>query len=55
MLKRKLDTMFTKGMLNIIYTINFIIKPYKTVEKAGTRDELNDRIDRFMERKYGMA
>lgn len=49
---KKLDTMFTKGLGNIIYTVEFIKNPRKCVERLGSRNEMLDRIDRAMEAKY---
>lgn len=51
-MKKKLDTMFTKGLGNIIYTVKFMKNPNKCVERLGSRDEMLDRIDRAMELRY---
>jgi hypothetical protein len=51
-MKKKLDTMFTRGLGNIIYTVEFMKNPSKCVERLGSRDEMLDRIDRAMEVKY---
>lgn len=51
-MKKKLDIMLTKGLGNIIYTVEFLKNPYKCIERLGTREEMHDRIVKAMELKY---
>lgn len=51
-MKKKLDVMLTKGLGDILYTMEFLKNPSKCIERLGTRDEMHDRVVKAIENKY---